>query len=256
MKCRDCSPSPGVHRSRPGRGDIVETVAGGLRPQTRGSLGGDPTPSSSVEPKIDRTPSLVTNPTEHPLAARSARGQEVVAREEHRIVLVGEHAVPARQNQVDERHEVSLRDDAGQHVAQDLVVDGRKVLHDIGAQDEAMSARKRMQAIERRVGALANTIGKAARHEQALESRLDDRAECVMDNAIAERGGADPSSLRLADQEVDVRARAIRPCFELLSQLQQLVGDRMAAAIIVTNRVCRSRPRASCSATCVTSSSN
>ena len=58
--------------------------------------------------------------------------------------------------------------------------------------------------------ALADAVGVAVRVEARLKKRLDDVAQRVVDDAIAEGRGADAPSLGFVDVEVAVLARPVR----------------------------------------------
>ncbi|WP_300335468.1 hypothetical protein [Accumulibacter sp.] len=77
-------------------------------------------------------------------------------------------------------------------------------------------------------GALADAIGVAVGDEQALETRLDNASQRVMDDPIAERRGADLASLRFVDAEVDVGSRPVAAVGEVAPERQQSIGKLKA----------------------------
>ncbi len=124
-------------------------------------------------------------------AARSGRRQQVVAGEPALPVLIGQDT-PAAVN--DLRHQptsIVTGDVTPKDGFQDIVVDGLKERLDIGLKNIGIAAGERLRPIEGAVGTLANPIGVAVVDEHALVDRLNEVAQSVMNDAIAERSGAD-----------------------------------------------------------------
>ena len=80
--------------------------------------------------------------------------------------------------------------------------------------------------------ALADPIGECVVDEARFKGRLDDRAERVVNNTIAERRRRNDASLRIVDFEGGVAARPIVACAKLALQSEQLtlqIGEERAA---------------------------
>jgi len=90
-----------------------------------------------------------------------------------------------------------------------------------------MSPCQRLQAVERAVRALADTVGVAVGDELRVEQRLDHIAERVVHHAVAEWCRADLAPLGLVDEEVAIRAGSIGLRLQLALQRDQAVGDLM-----------------------------
>jgi hypothetical protein len=89
------------------------------------------------------------------------------------------------------------------------MVERRKVLHDVAPQHVAKAPRPGLQLIDGAVRPLAGPVGVAVREETGLEERLNDIAQCVVHDSVAEWCGADASQLRLANEKVDIGARPV-----------------------------------------------
>ncbi len=72
------------------------------------------------------------------------------------------------------------------------------------------AARVLLRPVERPVGALADPVGVGIGDEAALEERLDDVAQRVVDDPVAERGGGDQSPFGLVDVEGVVATGLVR----------------------------------------------
>jgi hypothetical protein len=66
---------------------------------------------------------------------RARRGKQVVAREVRHVVLPAEHFLAALQDPSDQVQHPAIGDDAGHQAEQHLVVDARKVLHNVRLED-------------------------------------------------------------------------------------------------------------------------
>jgi len=99
-------------------------------------------------------------------------------------------------------------------------------------------------AVEGGVGAFAGPAGVAVVNEARLPDRLQQRAERVMDDPIAEGCGADHTPLAaLDDDEVAVGAGAIAAIAQLLGELMQVLfaakleGGHVEAAALAAARL-------------------
>ena len=89
------------------------------------------------------------------------------------------------QDRFDQGHEVRLGHELAQAFEQNEMIDRREVLADVGAQHIAIAARELLETVDGAMRAFADAIGVAIRNEHALEARLDDRAQGVVDDAVA-----------------------------------------------------------------------
>ena len=103
------------------------------------------------------------------------------------------------------------------------MINRRKMLHYVGAQDVAVAAGKNLQPIDGPVRALGRPVGVAVGDEQAFEAGLNDVAQRVVHDPIAEADGADLALLRVLDVEMNIRARTIGAGQQLLPEVGQLL---------------------------------
>jgi hypothetical protein len=109
-----------------------------------------------------------------------------------------------------------------QQAAQDVVVNRGKELDHVALQDVRIAPGKVRAAVERGVSPLPYPAGVGIVNEPLFPNRFDDVAEGVVDDAVAERRGADPARLTIIDMEMAVAAGALGLVLQLLLQAQQL----------------------------------
>lgn len=89
------------------------------------------------------------------------------------------------------------------------MINGGKVLNDIQSEHVTMAPGEILELIDRLVSPLAKSVGVTVGVKTRFEKRLDDVAKRMVDDAIAERRGADAPALRLVNGEMAVIARTI-----------------------------------------------
>ena len=91
--------------------------------------------------------------------------------------------------------------------------------------------------------AFSDAVGIAVREELRLKERLDDGAERVVNDPVAEGRCADPAVFGVVDREMDIGAGLVGEMGELVLQLQQVVRElmvkprRRGLAALVTGRL-------------------
>ena len=152
-----------------------------------------------------------------------SRSNRVSPRKVRGCVFLRQHAGAAVQDAVDQPQHVRIVEFARQRATQDGVVDRREELLDVALQDVAVAAGERRAAVEGAVRALADAVGVAVGDEAALEDRLDEVAQRVVDDAVAERRGGNQAALGFVDVERDVRAGAVSVREQLFLKLEEVV---------------------------------
>jgi hypothetical protein len=160
-------------------------------------------------------------------ATRAIDREEIVSREVDHVVHLVEHATATRQDQIDQPEDHRVLYLLSQNLPQDRVVDAWKELAEVELEDKREPARELLAMIERSVGSLASSIREALRNEAALEERLDEVAEGVMDDSVAERCRADQAALGLVDEEAAVASGSVRPFAQLGLQCNQVIFEAM-----------------------------
>ena len=89
------------------------------------------------------------------------------------------------------------------------MIDGREVLDDIETQHIAIAARQVLQPIHGAVRAFRGTVGITVGDKTALEPGLDDVAQGMVHDAVAEWRSADFALLGFMDVEVQIGARLV-----------------------------------------------
>ncbi len=109
---------------------------------------------------------------------------------------------------VDQPQHAGIVRSCGPAALQDGVVDAGKELAHIALQDIGVAAGKLLGAVQGAVGAFADPVGVRISDEAALEDRLDQVAQGVVDDPVAERGGRDQAALGFVDIKAVYRRRA------------------------------------------------
>ena len=107
-------------------------------------------------------------------------------------------------------------------VFEDLVVDGRKELADVGLQDILVPASECLAPVRCGVGPFPLAAGVAVEAKRSLEDRLEDACQGVMHNPVSERGGTHLPRLALVNRERAVGTRTVGFAGELLMQPEHL----------------------------------
>jgi hypothetical protein len=112
---------------------------------------------------------------------------------------------------VDQPHHIGLGDMDKQRIAKQTMVDRREMLTDVAAQHIAMALRQMPQADDGAMRAATGPIGIGIGDENALEARLDDLAQRVVYDPIAECRRADAPAFGFMDVEMPIGQRPIAP---------------------------------------------
>ncbi len=131
------------------------------------------------------------------------------------------------EHHVDQRTRVGIAQSGAQHTAQDLVIDRREELPDVAWQHIAVTAGEAFRRGQRPVRPLTPSVRVRAGHEGPFEDRLDDIAQRVMYDAIAERRSRDAPALRLVNPEAHVAARAVRCGTKIVLEIEEVVFETM-----------------------------
>src|SRR5512135_1179759 len=102
------------------------------------------------------------------------------------------------------------------------MIDAGKELADVALENVAVASQIMLEPVHSRMGALAPAAGIGVLDESALEERLDDIAQGVMDHPVAVGRGADQPLLGLVDVERPVGTWAICLLDEFALEPQQL----------------------------------
>ncbi len=105
---------------------------------------------------------------------------------------------------------------------QDLVIDRRKIPEDVTAQHVAEPVAILLIAYYRPMCSLSLAIGIGVENESALEQRSAHRVYCMVDNAVAERGGGYDPMLRIEHLDLPVASGQVGPIPEFPLQPQSL----------------------------------
>src|SRR5271156_1234088 len=95
---------------------------------------------------------------------------------------------------------------AAEIVFQYPMVDRREIPVDVGAQHEAVTVPVALVALQGAMRALAHSVGVAVEDEATLEQGLDDGAQRVVHDPVAERCGRDHPRLGILDAHCDIAA--------------------------------------------------
>ena len=97
--------------------------------------------------------------------------------------------------------------------------------HNVQPQHVAVMLGKRLQLIDGAMGAFAKAIGITVRMKTSFKQRLNDVAECMMDNPIAERSRTDLTALGEVDKKVAIIAGHIALGSQPMLQHEQFIGQ-------------------------------
>jgi hypothetical protein len=172
-------------------------------------------------------------------ATGAGGGEQVVAGEVDHLVGGAQQVGTARQNQVDQGQQARVGQVPLECCAQDCVVDGGEKLLHIKLKGVAVAARKVLRPVEGGVGAFARAAGVAVEDKARFPDWLQQGAERVMDDAVAEGGGADDARLAVfGDAKAAVASGAVGCVLEFVGKLEQVRfvpqlegGDIRAAAL-------------------------
>jgi len=134
--------------------------------------------------EIDVSEKLARQIADRQPAAAGQRRQQIVAGivEVDRLLRIG-----AVNHRVEQPQGARAGDAPAQILLQDLVIDRREIAIDIAAQHMPMAIAIALIAGDRLVRPFACAVGIGIENKAALEDRLDDGAERMMDDAVAER---------------------------------------------------------------------
>jgi len=158
--------------------------------------------------QIDVAPELAGQVADRQ-TARAFDSEEIVTGKVDHLILVRQHALTAADDPLDQPSHRVLRDRLKEQITHDGVIDGRKMLDDIDAQDVAVTPGEELQPVDGFVSPFADPVRVGVGDEPAFKDWLYHVAEGVMDDAISEWRGADSALLRIVDHEVDVAAGPI-----------------------------------------------
>ena len=116
---------------------------------------------------------------------------------------------------------------ARQTEPQDRVVEAREELPDVALQHESIATRETLRPVQRAMSALTDAIGVGVGNEAALEQRLDLEAQCVVHDAVPERGSGNDPPLGLVDPEAGVARWSVATGQQLVAKGSELVPKPM-----------------------------
>lgn len=156
---------------------------------------------------------------------RPVDGKEIIPGEVHHVVGIGEHALTALQDLVDQGQDGGVRELTREKLAQDRMVDAREELAEVELEDVGKPPAELLTAVQRSVGPLAAPVGIAVGNEPFFENRLDHVEQSMVDDPVAEGRGADQPALRLMNVEACVSSGQVGLSDEIPTQRRQVVFE-------------------------------